>query len=134
MHRVGGDELVARRRRRERPSIILSHCRPISRRMSSDISWPAAAVNGIGICSTCASSGIVVVERLHRAAEPAGICCSRVVSTLHLREDRRAGVVAAELAHLPLARQHPERVAHLGPQRAVELVGARPALEPVPRS
>ena len=41
-------------------------------------------------------------------------------------------VIAAKLAHLPLAGQHPQRIADLGAQGAVELLGARPPLEPVP--
>jgi hypothetical protein len=52
---------------------------------------------------------------------------------VHLRLDRRSGVVAAELAHLPLPRDHPQRVAHFRAKRAIELLCARPALEAVPR-
>ena len=43
-----------------------------------------------------------------------------VVSSWSLACSGEPGVVAAELADLPLARQHPQGVAHLGPQRAVE--------------
>ena len=48
------------------------------------------------------------------------------------RQHGRAGVVALELAHLPLPRQHPQRVAHLRLQRAIEVVRPRPPFQPVP--
>ena len=46
--------------------------------------------------------------------------------------DRRSGIVAAELSHLPLLGQHPQWIADFGAQGAIEIVGARPPLEPVP--
>jgi hypothetical protein len=48
------------------------------------------------------------------------------------REHRRSVVAAAKLAHLPLLRQHLERVAHFGLQRAFERLAARTSLETVP--
>jgi hypothetical protein len=70
-------------------------------------------------------------ERLARAAARL-VPRQRRGPHAHLGEDRRPGVVGLELADLPLLAQHPERVAHLRLQRAIEVVSARPALEPVP--
>src|SRR5690606_10064262 len=51
---------------------------------------------------------------------------------VHARQDRRSGIVTDELAHLPLPREEPQRVADLGLQRAVEIQRARAAFQPVP--
>jgi len=72
-----------------------------------------------------------LVERLHRTRAGPVLRQARRVDT-QLREHRRAGVAAAELPHLPLLREHPERVAHLRAERALEALRARPALDPVP--
>jgi hypothetical protein len=48
------------------------------------------------------------------------------------REYRRAGILALELADLPLPSDHPQRVARFGSQRALEIRRARPAFQPVP--
>jgi hypothetical protein len=51
---------------------------------------------------------------------------------VELRLDRRPGVVGDELGHLPLAGEHPQRVAHFGAKASREVRGARAALESVP--
>jgi len=48
------------------------------------------------------------------------------------RIDWRAGVVAFELAELPLPGQEPERIAHLGAQAALEIGATRAAFEAIP--
>ena len=99
-------------------SISASHWRPIASRRSSDIGRPPL-VSGSGRRSTLASNGTsssngCVAPRVRPVlGQPRGV-------DLQLGEHRRAGVAAAELAHLPLLGQHPQRIADLGPQRAVE--------------
>ena len=48
------------------------------------------------------------------------------------RVHRRPGVLSEEFAELPLPRQEPERVAHLGAERPLEVHRPGPSLEPVP--
>ena len=88
------------------------------------------------------ASGSGAAPRSFRAAAPARTARPRrlpgwkrsncVALGADARQHRRPGIVAAELAELPLLGQHPQRVAHLGLQRAVEVVRARPSLEAVP--
>ncbi len=108
--RVGGDEGVRGSRR----------CRRSARATAGP--WPAAGrARSAPPAMTAARPPLdlrlerhVVVERLRRPWPSGRYLVSRVVADLQLGEDRRAGVAAAELAHLPLLGQHPQRVAHLG--------------------
>ncbi len=112
------------------PSMSRSHWRPMTSRRSSATSRPPST-SGSGRRSHLRLQRPVRRERLGRAvAGP--VPGERRVADVQLREERRAGVVAAELVELPLAREHPQRVAHLGAQRPVERLRARAPLEAVP--
>jgi hypothetical protein len=50
----------------------------------------------------------------------------------HLGEDGRSRIVRSELADLPLLREHPQRIADLDSEGAVEVGAPRPPLQPVP--
>ena len=73
-----------------------------------------------------------IIERLGRRVTG---CVLLQPRRLHpdLRDDWRPRIVAAELADLPLARQHPQRIANLRPEGPLERFGARPSFEPVPQ-
>ena len=72
-----------------------------------------------------------VVERLGAAVDRA-IGVELRARDLDADIDRRTRVVAEKLTHLPLARQHPQRVADLGGQCAIEALDARSPLQAVP--
>ena len=110
-----------------RPAISASHCRPITSRRSSDRIRPWRWSAAIGRRSTFASSGSCRSRTARAACASGWYLVSRVVSHLQLGEHRRAGVAAAELAHLPLLGQHPQRVAHFGAQRAIEALSCAAA-------
>ena len=52
---------------------------------------------------------------------------------LQFGEDGRACIIAFEFADLPLACEHPERIANFGLERAIEIGRARAALQTIPR-
>ena len=61
-----------------------------------------------------------------------GVAVDRNGTVCETRIDRRARVVALELAVLPLSREEPQRIAHLGAQAACEVGAARTSFQPVP--
>ncbi len=73
-------------------------------------------------------------HRHERAVVARTIRAQRRGLPLHAGGDRVAGVVTAELADLPLASQHPERIGDPGLDAGVELVVARRALDAIPRA
>ena len=112
------------------PLIIDSHWRPSISRMSNAILWPSLT-NAVRRRSTRVSSGRLSTMSPGGSSPSLVLCEARVIDA-GAGQDRRARVVGVELAQLPLARQHPETVAHLGAQRPVEALCPWPALDAIP--
>ena len=73
-------------------------------------------------------------HRHERAVVARSVRAQRRGLPLHAGGDRVAGVVAAELADLPLASEHPQRIGDPGLDSGVELVVVRRALDAIPRA
>ena len=109
---------------------ILRQRRPSTRRRSSD----SVAAGALPADRTTLDGGLEWQrerERFGRGA-PGLKAIELDGAGADARQHGRAGIVSAELAELPLLCQHPERVAYLRLQCAVEVMRARPPLETIP--
>ncbi len=84
---------------------------------------PLLPVSGTGRRSTFVSSGVDGSKNCG-VRRPRAVLGEPRCAQQQLGKDRRTGVAAAKLAHLPLLGEHPQRVANLGPQRALEVLAS----------
>ena len=84
--------------------------------------------------STCSFDGQLGIDG-HGGGivEPGAIGGYAALLDAEGRLHRRAGIVAEKFSHLPLARQKPQRIAHLRLQAARHRAFARQRLQPRPR-